>query len=406
MARQKKDREVSIVHFSFFDLLFGAFGAFVFLMIMQVISTLNLVDVDIQKLVDDTVQEKVALSKELEKYKETDQKLKSLQQQFDQLMDMRKILVQKSEQLAEKNSELVAELKSLRKEIQTLDALKDEAKKKETLRKELVQKIEKLDQEKQQLDQKNAMLETSMASLKQEIDSLKAFKAKIAKQGDLHKVLEKENQALKNDKNRLAQEKTRLESQLAAARKKISDLNQFKQNVAQKGDVLKALEEEKRKLEKSLDQTKNKLAALKTMPLKIKTRSFPTTITEEKVNIALAAEGGFPPYTWKIDGKLPSGLALNQITGNISGIVKTAGKYNFKVKVTDARGLNAETKNTISFNVIKKPKEQEKKVSPWFVVMTLLSSLLLLYILWGKYKAHKAYKEMISKGYKPSWVRG
>ena len=160
-----------------------------------------------------------------------------------------------------------------------------------------------------------------------------------------------------------------------------------------------------KKLEKSLDKAKQRLAALKTIPLKIKTKSFPTTITEEKINLALAAEGGAPPYTWELKGKLPRGLFFNRIAGTISGIAKSAGKYKFKIKLTDARGLNVKSKEDISFHVIKKYEEQKKKVSKWFVIMAAISSLLLLYILWGKYKNYKACKEMINKGYKAMWVR-
>lgn len=301
MARQKKEREVSIVHFSFFDLLFGAFGAFVFLMIMQVISTLNLVDVDIQKLVDDTVQEKVTLTKELERYKETDLLFKNLQQQHSQLMDDRK----------------------------------------------------KLAQEKEQISDKAGNLETRVGSIQRELDSLKKYQKTAQK----------------------------------------------------KGEAIKVLEEENKRLGASLDKAQSKLSAIKTTPLKIKTRSFPTTITEEQVNLALAAEGGSPPYSWHLEGKLPKGLSFNQVTGTISGIVKSAGDYSFRVKLTDARGLSVETKNDISFKVIRKYEEQKKKVSSWFVIMALISSLLLLYIIWGKYKARRYIKKMEAEGWIPIWGR-
>jgi regulator of replication initiation timing len=301
VARQKKEREVSIVHFSFFDLLFGAFGAFVFLMILQVISTLNLVDVDIQKLVDDTVQEKVVLTKELEKYKETDLSLKNLQQQYSQLMDDQKKIIQ----------------------------------------------------EKEQIFDKAANFETQAGSLQRELDSLKKYQTTAQK----------------------------------------------------KGEEINALQEENKKLGASLDKAKRKLSAIKTIPLKIKTTSFPATITEEQVNLALAAEGGSPPYSWRIEGNLPKGLSFNQVTGTISGIVKSAGDYSFKVKVTDARGLSVETKNDISFKVIRKYEEQKKKVSSWFVVMAVVSSLLLAYIIWGKLKTRKYIKKMEAEGWKIQWVK-
>ena len=101
MARPKKNREANIIHFSFFDLLFGAFGAFVFLMIMQVLSTLNMVDKDIQKVVDETVQENTTLKTELVKYKEIDQSLKNLQQQHEKAQDEQKKANQEKSDLSQ-----------------------------------------------------------------------------------------------------------------------------------------------------------------------------------------------------------------------------------------------------------------------------------------------------------------
>ena len=301
MARPKKNREVSIVHFSFFDLLFGAFGAFVFLMIMQVISTLNMVDVDIQNVVDEAVEEKIALKKELEKYQEIDHSLQNLQQQYDQIMADRKQLIQEKADLGQQNSQQQAELDT--------------------------------------------------------------------------------------------------------ARQKIDSLSRFKEKVKHKGDLLQALEEENKKLEKSLNTARRKLAAIKTVPLKIKTTSIPTTITEENVQVALAAEGGSLPYTWQLEGNLPGGLSFNPVTGTIFGIAKSHGKYNLKARVTDAAGLNVA--GNISFKVVKKYEEQKKKVSPMFVVMTLISSVLLMYILWGKFKFHKYKRKMEREGWQldAKWIK-
>ena len=302
MARPKKNREVSIVHFSFFDLLFGAFGAFVFLMIMQVLATLNMVDVDIQKVVDEAVQEKVDLEKELEKYKDIDQSLKNLQQQNEQIM---------------------------------------------------------------------------------------ADRGKIIK-----------------EKDKLTREIIQLESKLNATEEKIEALTEFKQEVEQKGDLVKTLEDENRKLEQKLNSARQKLAALKTVPLKIKTKSFPTTITEEKVMVALAAEGGSPPYSWEIDGNLPKGLSVNKITGDISGIAKSSGKYTFRAKVTDATGASTKSKDDISFNVIKKYEEPKSRVSYWFLFIAIILVLYFLNSRWQKYKSKKYVEEMKKKGFDLRWIKG
>lgn len=301
MARPKKNREASIVHFSFFDLLFGAFGAFVFLMIMQVLSTLNMVDVDIQKVVDEAVEEKIVLRKELEKFKEIDHSLQNLQLQYDQVLADRTQLIQEKEGLSQKNS--------------------------------------------------------------------------------------------------------RLEAELDTARQQIDSLSRFKEKVKQKGDMLQALEAENQKLEKSLSSARQKLATIKTVPLKIKTTSIPTTMTEENVQVALAAEGGALPYTWKLDGSLPTGLSFNPATGTLSGIVKSPGKFKVKARVTDAAGLNVA--GNIGFKVVKKYEEQKKKVSAMFVVMTLISSVLLIYILWGKFKFHKYKRKMEREGWQldAKWIK-
>ena len=395
MARPKKNREINIVHFSFFDLLFGAFGAFVFLMIMQVISTLNLVDVDIQNLVDETVQEKVALAKELEQYKETNQLLHDLQQQYDQILDERKGLIQERQQLLDKNGEIAEKMAALEREVESFSSFKEEAGKKEDLRKGLEGEIEKLNKDKEDLARENARIETRMSLLTEEVASLQHFKKVAQKKGSLYKVLEKENEELKETKAKLAGKNNQLEAKSAGLQKKVNSLNQFVNRMKKKGDVTKALEEEKKKLEKSLNQIRNRLAALKTTPLKIRTRAIPTTITEEKVNVALAAEGGSPPYTWELDGKLPRGLAFNHIAGTISGVANSAGRFAFKIKVTDARGLSVKTQKDIVFSVIKKYEEQKKKVSRWFLLMAAISTLLLLYIIWGKYKAKKRWDKMV-----------
>jgi hypothetical protein len=301
MARLKKNREANIVHFSFFDLLFGAFGAFVFLMIMQVLSTLNMVDADIQKVVDETVQQNSALKAELETYKEIDQSLKSLQLQ--------------------------------------------------------------------------------------------------------HEKAQEELKKAAQEKSELARQRSRLQAELDAANNKVESLAQFKESVEQKGDQVKALENQQKRMEQELNDARKRLAAVRTVPLAIKTTSIPTTITEQSVTVALSAEGGSPPYTWEIDGRLPSGLIFNSGAGIISGVAKSDGEYDFGIKVTDATGLSVRTKNNIPFTVIKKYEEPKSSVSFWFLVIAIALALNLIYWGYQKYKTNKYVKEMLEKGFKPVWVR-
>ena len=54
---------------------------------------------------------------------------------------------------------------------------------------------------------------------------------------------------------------------------------------------------------------------------------------------SLQASGGLSPYTFSISaGTLPSGLALDPVTGVISGVPGTGGSYTFTGKVTDSSG--------------------------------------------------------------------
>jgi dimeric dUTPase (all-alpha-NTP-PPase superfamily) len=230
----------------------------------------------------------------------------------------------------------------------------------------------------------------------------------------LFQNLQQQYSKLIDDRKKIVQEKEKLsdqvgslEVQVGSLQRELDSFKKYQKTAHKKSEVIKNLEEENKRIGASLDKARRQLSAIKTTPLKIKTRSFPTTITEEQVNMALAAEGGSTPYSWDLEGKLPRGLSFNKIAGTISGVVKSAGKYSFKIKVTDARGLSVKSEKDITFNVIKKYEEQKKKVSPWFVIMATISSCLLLYILWGKYKWHRIKKKMEKDGWrlKAQWER-
>ncbi|MCZ6692124.1 MAG: lamin tail domain-containing protein [Planctomycetota bacterium] len=68
---------------------------------------------------------------------------------------------------------------------------------------------------------------------------------------------------------------------------------------------------------------------------------FDLTALDNNLNLfysfALSAEGGTPPYHWKIvSGSLPSGLALDPITGIISGDPDQAGIADITIRATDS----------------------------------------------------------------------
>ena len=79
-------------------------------------------------------------------------------------------------------------------------------------------------------------------------------------------------------------------------------------------------------------------------PLDIMTASLPSSRISQRYNVALAASGGNPPYTWNLatsPGSLPPGLTLGTTTGAISGTPSIANQYNFAIKVTDTSGQSA-----------------------------------------------------------------
>ncbi len=72
--------------------------------------------------------------------------------------------------------------------------------------------------------------------------------------------------------------------------------------------------------------------------LKITTESpLPDATQGEPYSVTLQATGGDYPFTWSLSsGELPAGLALNPKTGVLSGTPTSAGKFSFKVTVTNS----------------------------------------------------------------------
>lgn len=72
------------------------------------------------------------------------------------------------------------------------------------------------------------------------------------------------------------------------------------------------------------------------------------TTTVAYTGDTLSSAGGTTPHTWNVvAGSLPTGIALNNGTGDLSGIPTTAGTYNFTIRVTDASGLSVQNAYSI-----------------------------------------------------------
>ena len=85
--------------------------------------------------------------------------------------------------------------------------------------------------------------------------------------------------------------------------------------------------------------------------------------------LGLKSTGGRPAVTWSLaQGALPTGLALNPATGEITGKPAVAGEYPLKVQVTDTLGLTATLdvplKVAARLAVVKKPLPAAKVGTP------------------------------------------
>jgi len=72
------------------------------------------------------------------------------------------------------------------------------------------------------------------------------------------------------------------------------------------------------------------------IPLSIRTGKLADAVHWKPYDAPLAAEGGIPFYDWTISqGELPPGMALNRITGAITGTPRKVGRFAFTVMLRD-----------------------------------------------------------------------
>ncbi|HTS47585.1 MAG TPA: putative Ig domain-containing protein, partial [Bryobacteraceae bacterium] len=84
--------------------------------------------------------------------------------------------------------------------------------------------------------------------------------------------------------------------------------------------------------------------------LSITTQNLPTGNVGANYSATLTATGGQTPYSWSINGALPSGLSLTPSSGVISGTPSSSGVYGFTATVTDAANKQASQNLSITIN--------------------------------------------------------
>jgi hypothetical protein len=92
-----------------------------------------------------------------------------------------------------------------------------------------------------------------------------------------------------------------------------------------------------------------------TMPLSVSTTSLPTVKAGKTYRVLLQAQGGVPIYRWELgkdSPKLPAGLKLNPITGEIHGRPRRPGMYELHIRVRDAQRASQGVERVIQLRVL------------------------------------------------------
>ncbi|HWC19698.1 MAG TPA: hypothetical protein VG498_21980, partial [Terriglobales bacterium] len=82
------------------------------------------------------------------------------------------------------------------------------------------------------------------------------------------------------------------------------------------------------------------IATFTSAQLRISTTFLPQAVQGVFYKASVQATGGVAPYSWSINGSLPSGLSLGA-AGVISGTPTSTGNYSFSIQATDAQGHTA-----------------------------------------------------------------
>jgi cell division protein FtsB len=156
--RQVKDREAQLIHFSFFDILFGAFGAFVFLMLLHVVRTMSFIDIDLQKAFDELVAEKKELVAQVNYYRDKERAYTEMERLYNEANA-------KIKSLTESNYQLQTKVNNLEKELTALNKIKEEYLKKGDIAKAL--------------EKENLELKKSLEEAHKKLSAIKTIPLKI-----------------------------------------------------------------------------------------------------------------------------------------------------------------------------------------------------------------------------------
>jgi hypothetical protein len=84
--------------------------------------------------------------------------------------------------------------------------------------------------------------------------------------------------------------------------------------------------------------------------LHINTNEMPGGVVGVPYALTVSANGGLPPYRWRLQGSLPPGLSLDAASGSISGTPTTKGSFPIQVVVADTSSSTATQSLTLTTN--------------------------------------------------------
>lgn len=126
------------------------------------------------------------------------------------------------------------------------------------------------------------------------------------------------------------------------------------------------------------------------LPLKLNFVSLTDAVLDQPYGVTLAAEGGYLPYEWTIEGTLPKGLQIDSRTGEITGTPEEAGKSKFLIRVQDAQAIPAITEKEVSLEVLKVIKEGfHFDVVTFVIICVIVVAILFLSFTYFEYEEKK-----------------